>query len=62
MALAVLTVYSFLLARGLWTPKCNMINCSSMKMEFLALKWAMAEKFREYLLGHKCIVYTDNNP
>lgn len=22
----------------------------------------MAEKFREYLLGHKCIVYTDNNP
>lgn len=22
----------------------------------------MSEKFREYLLGHKCIVYTDNNP
>ncbi len=33
-----------------------------MKLEFLALKWAMTEKFREYLLGHKCIVYTDNNP
>ena len=33
-----------------------------MKLEFLALKWAMADKFREYLLGHKCIVFTDNNP
>ncbi len=22
----------------------------------------MTEKFREYLLGHKCVVYTDNNP
>jgi len=33
-----------------------------MKWEFLALKWAMTEKFREYLLGHKCIVFTDNNP
>ncbi|RXN11634.1 Transposon Ty3-I Gag-Pol poly [Labeo rohita] len=40
----------------------NMANYSSMKLEFLALKWAMTEKFREYLLGHKCIVYTDNNP
>ncbi len=26
------------------------------------LKWAMTEKFREYLLGQKCVVYTDNNP
>lgn len=40
----------------------NMTNYSSMKLEFLALKWAMVEKFREYLLGHKCIVFTDNNP
>uniref|UniRef100_A0A8C2HMT4 Gypsy retrotransposon integrase-like protein 1 n=1 Tax=Cyprinus carpio TaxID=7962 RepID=A0A8C2HMT4_CYPCA len=39
-----------------------MNNYSSMKLEFLALKWAMVEKFREYLLGHKCIVFTDNNP
>ncbi len=31
-------------------------------IEFLALKWAMAEKFWEYLLGHKCLVRTDNNP
>ena len=33
-----------------------------MKLEFLGLKWAMTEKFWEYLLGHKCVVYTDNNP
>ncbi|KAK9515992.1 hypothetical protein VZT92_026587 [Zoarces viviparus] len=39
-----------------------MQNYSSMKLEFLALKWAMTEKFREYLLGQKCLVYTDNNP
>lgn len=31
-----------------------------MKLEFSALKSAMTEEFREYLLGHH--VYTDNNP
>lgn len=40
----------------------NMSNYSSIKLEFLALKWALTEKFRECLLGQKCIVYTDNNP
>ena len=35
---------------------------SSMKLDFLALKWAITEKFSEYLLGNKCVVYTDNNP
>ncbi|KAL4007870.1 hypothetical protein ACER0C_001722 [Sarotherodon galilaeus] len=49
-------------SRGLRPHERNMDNYSSMKLEFLALKWAMAEKFREYLLGHKCVVYTDNNP
>ncbi|XP_053285372.1 uncharacterized protein LOC128446371 [Pleuronectes platessa] len=49
-------------SRGLRPPERNMTNYSSMKLEFLALKWAMTEKFREYLLGHTCIVYTDNNP
>ncbi len=38
------------------------VDYSSMKLEFLALKWAVAEKFREYLLGEMCLVYTDNNP
>ena len=49
-------------SRGLKPTERKMSNYSSMKLEFLALKWAMTEKFREYLLGHKCVVYTDNNP
>ena len=28
----------------------------------MALKWAVTEKFRDYLLGMKFTVYTDNNP
>ena len=48
-----------------WTlrPSENsMCNYSSAKLELLALKWAVAEKFRDYLLGSKFTVYTDNNP
>ena len=33
-----------------------------MKLELLALKWAVTEKFRTYLLGLKFEVFTDNNP
>ena len=29
----------------------SMHNCSSAKLELLALKWAVTEKFRDYLLG-----------
>lgn len=49
-------------SRGLRPPERNMSNYSSLKLELLALKWAMTDKFREYLLGNKCFVYTDNNP
>lgn len=49
-------------SRTLRPTERNMNNYSSMKLEFLALKWAVTEKFREYLLGQKCVVYTDNNP
>ena len=35
---------------------------SSMKLELLALKWAVTEKFRDYLLGVPFVVFTDNNP
>lgn len=49
-------------SRALSRSERKMPNYSSMKLEFLALKWAMADKFREYLLGHKCVVWTDNNP
>jgi len=33
-----------------------------MKLELLALKWAIVETFRGYLLGSKCTVITNNNP
>lgn len=49
-------------SRGLRPTERNMANYSSMKLEFLALKWVMTDKFREYLLRHKCVVFTDNNP
>ena len=49
-------------SRGLRKSERNMNNYSSMKLEFLALKWAISEKFREYLLGHQFTVYSDNNP
>ena len=34
----------------------------SMKLEFLALKWAVREHFKEYLLYQPFLVKTDNNP
>lgn len=49
-------------SRSLKPSERNMSNYSSMKPELVALKWAVTEKFREYLLGHRCTVYTDNNP
>ena len=42
--------------------KKSMCNYSSAKLELLTLKWAVTEKFRDYLLGSKFTVYTDNNP
>lgn len=32
------------------------------KLEFLALKWAVSEKFNDYLYGVSFKVLTDNNP
>ena len=40
----------------------SMHNYSSAKLELLALKWAVTEKFRDYLLGSNFTVYTNNNP
>ena len=37
-------------------------NYPAHKREFLALKWAISDKFRDYLYGAKFIVCTDNNP
>ncbi len=32
------------------------------KLEFLALKWAVCDKFKDYLYGQKFTVFTDSNP
>ena len=37
-------------------------NYHSSRLEFLALKWAVTEKFHDYLYGAKFEVLTDNNP
>ena len=37
-------------------------NCPVHKLEFLALKWAITDKFHEYLYGLQFWVYMDNNP
>ena len=37
-------------------------NYAAHKREFLAMKWAICDKFKDYLLGSKLTVITDNNP
>ena len=37
-------------------------NYPTMKLEFLGLKWAITEKFTDYLYGQQFTVVTDNNP
>ena len=37
-------------------------NYHSTKLEFLALKWAVTEHFKEYLLYQPFLVKSDNNP
>ena len=49
-------------SRGLRGAERNMENYSSRKLELLALKWAVSEKFREYLISSTFTVLTDNNP
>ena len=49
-------------SRTLRPSENSMRIYSSAKLELLALKWAVTEKFRDYLLGSKFTVYTDNNP
>lgn len=49
-------------SRSLHPAERNDANYSSFKLELLALKWAITEKFKDYLTGAKFVVYTDNNP
>ena len=46
-------------SRGL---KGGKLKYHSSKLEFLALKWAVTEQFREYLQYQPFLVCTDNNP
>ena len=48
-----------LVAYSSWVPTTHY---HSMKLEFLALKWAIMEHFKEYLLYKPFLVKTDNNP
>ncbi|KAG1925888.1 hypothetical protein F2P79_025232 [Pimephales promelas] len=49
-------------SRSLHPAERNAANYSSFKIELLAMKWAMTEKFKDYLWGAKVTVITDNNP
>ena len=49
-------------SHGLRLAERNMQNYSAMKLELLGLKWALTDKFRDYLIGTKFTVFTDNNP
>lgn len=49
-------------SRSLHPTERNDQNYSSFKLEFLALKWAVTEKFKDYLWGNKFLAFTDNNP
>ena len=54
---------------GTFLVKCHILQLMSsmtalaVLIEFLALKWAVTDKFKEYLYGeNKFEIYTDNNP
>ena len=47
---------------GLRPVQRNMENYSAMKLDLLRLKWAVTDKFFDYLIGTKFTIFTDNNP
>ena len=49
-------------SRSLRPSERSMRDYSSAKIELMALKWSVLEKFKDYLLGSKFTVFTDNNP
>ena len=51
-----------LVAYGSWALSTHKKNYHSTKLEFLALKWAITEHFKEYLLYQPFLVKIDNNP
>ena len=51
-----------LVTYGSWALMAHEKNYHSTKLEFLALKWAIMEHFKEYFLYWPFLVGTDNNP
>ncbi|KAL2083788.1 hypothetical protein ACEWY4_021561 [Coilia grayii] len=49
-------------SRGLHETERNDRNYSAFKLELLALKWAVVDKFKDYLWGMKFTVFTDHRP
>ena len=49
-------------AYGSWALTAHEKNYHSTKLEFLTLKWAVTEHYKEYLLYQPFLVKTDNNP
>ena len=49
-------------SRSLRPLEKSMRDYSSAKIELMALKWSVCDKFKDYLLGSKFTVFTDNNP
>ena len=49
-------------SRSLRPSEKSMCDYSSAKLELMALKWSVCDKFKDYLLGSRFTVYTDNNP
>ena len=47
---------------GSWALTAHEKNYHSTKLEFLVLKWAIKEHFKECLLYQPFLVKTDNNP
>lgn len=40
----------------------SQLNYPAHRLEFLALKWAVCDKFSHWLMGHRFTVWSDNNP
>ena len=49
-------------SRSLRPSEKSIRDYSSTKIELMALKWSVCDKFKDYLLGSKFTVFTDNNP
>lgn len=49
-------------SRSLHPAERNDANYNSFKLELLALKWAITDKFKDFLWGAQFTVFTDNNP